>query len=455
MLSIYVCIFLGFSSILSRVSAQDGSEPDASLQPSTPEIDAAAVEPAVATPAGEPAPAPAPPPQERDLELAPSHPVAMPARAPAAASPRFGQRGIVISGHSKLALSGTRFLDHADSVSHSEFDLGFDVFFLSGLSIGFEAAIFRQDVPDLGPTDPGYLTLSTLAGPRVGFAIPLGPALSLFPKLTFAIHHTRTEQVRLGLRSVPTPFSTSSDGPLLGLYLPLLLHLTSDAYIGFGPSLYHDFSRARGDAESSRSTTQFAATLEVGGVLFGPAGDPREVIVDSASRFSQRGSLVLDGELDVGATFSSSGGEGVTANAVILMPGLDWFFSDRVSFGGTIGYFNQSNSQFTGDNRLVQLSSGVVIGPRFGFDAVLGPSFSVYSRIGLTSIVASAKTETRVAPLREQSTSRLYLQLSSQVLGHFKGHLFAGFGPVLAYDLGSRQEFTASFGMSSIFGAWL
>jgi hypothetical protein len=148
---------------------------------------------------------------------------------------------------------------------------------------------------------------------------------------------------------------------------------------------------------------------------------------------------------------------GVTENTIAIMPGLDWFFSDRVSFGGTIGYFNQSTSRLFGNQRALGRTSGVVFAPRFGFDAVLGPSFSVYSKVALVSVFGSSKAETRIGPASEESASRLYLQLSSHVLGHFKGHLYAGFGPTLAYDINNHgsQGPTVNFGLSSVFGVWL
>jgi hypothetical protein len=344
------------------------------------------------------------------------------------------------------------------------------VFLAHGFSLGLELDIERHqfdtnaasapsNAGDFGPTDT-VTSIITSGGLRLGFAIPLGRSLSLFPRLVVGMQHTalRREGVLSTLRGLTEEhISSTRDGPWLSLYLPLLWHIEPDFFLAFGPSLFHDFVSSQGPLAPGGPSTRLAGTFEVGGVLFGPKHkDEPCPNASTTNGFSKRGSVLISGAMQLSGAVEWRGGAGVTHDAIAILPGLDWFFSERVSFGAVVGYTNESESEFSENAKIVTRSHAFVVAPRFGFDAVLGRSISVYSQIGLGMYFTGSSTQTRTNGTSSSDFKRMNVQLTSYVLAHPVGHLFLGFGPSLAYDIArdGDGEFGATFAIDSIVGAW-
>lgn len=420
--------------------------------------------PAAAAPPSTP-----PPSQQLDLETAPRESADVAPQLPAAT--HFGARGLVLSANTRLALGSTRFSSSDRTAGDAEVAVGADVFLAHGFSLGLELDIERHQFDtntssgpssagEFGPTDT-VTSIVTRAGLRLGFAIPLGRSLSLFPRLVAGIQHTALR--RAG--ALPTPFtgftqstvSSTRDGPWLSLYIPLLWHIEPDFFLAFGPSLFHDFVSDQGPLAAGGPGTRLGGTFEVGGVLFGPKhSDEPSPNASTTNGFSKRGSVLISGAMQLSGAVEWRSGSGVTHDAIAILPALDWFFSERVSFGAVVGYTNESESEFSEDVKIVSRSHAFVVAPRFGFDAVLGRSFSVYSQIGLGMYFTGSSTQTRTTGTSSSDFKHMNVQLTSYVLAHPVGHLFLGCGPSLAYDIArdGDGEFGTTFAINSIVGAW-
>lgn len=411
---------------------------------------------------------PAAPPQ-LDLETAPRESADV--APPLPASTYFGARGLVLSADTRVALSSTRFSSGDRTAGDAEVAVGADVFLAHGFSLGLELDIARHqfDTDVLsGPSNPGgfgptdtVTSITTRGGLRLGFALPLDRSLSLFPRLVVGMQHTALR--RDGELSTPlagfasSQVSSTRDGPWLSLYIPLLWHIEPDFFLAFGPSLFHDFASSQGPLAPGGPSTRLAGTFEVGGVLFGPKHTD-EPCRDAAhaNGFSKRGSVLISGAMQLSGTVEWRSGAGVTHDAIAILPALDWFFSEHVSFGAVVGYTNESDSEFSDNAKIVTRSHAFVVAPRFGFDAVLGRGISVYSQLGLGMYFTGGSTQTRTTGTSSSDFKHMNVQLTSYVLAHPVGHLFLGFGPALAYDLAANGDgdFGMTFAINSIVGAW-
>ena len=145
---------------------------------------------------------------------------------------------------------------------------GLDFFVVEHLSIGISLLGTYETGTGIDSTTGGqvsYSVYSFSAAPRIGVDIPLNRYASWWPAASFGI----------GLDSHAESEGTSNNQKetyvWVSLYAPVLVHLAPHFYVGFGPSLSQDLSRAITYPQSPISmqnrSTSVGAGLTVGGVL--------------------------------------------------------------------------------------------------------------------------------------------------------------------------------------------
>jgi hypothetical protein len=101
--------------------------------------------------------------------------------------------------------------------------------------------------------------------PRVGLDLPLGGAVSFYPRayLGFGVE-TQDE------KSAGTENTNSQNYVWVALYAPVLVHPASHVFAGFGPSASYDLSRTftfPGGSSVSNKSTSVGASFLVGAWL--------------------------------------------------------------------------------------------------------------------------------------------------------------------------------------------
>jgi hypothetical protein len=121
-----------------------------------------------------------------------------------------------------------------------------DVFVVRGLSLGGK-------VTYSGVYGSGFAPVETVStGPRVGYNLSLGERFSLWPTASVAYSMSRES----GLRSD----AVSASG-----YVPVLAHLASHFFVGFGPTVTFATSVAPPTSGTSFREFLYGASFTVGG----------------------------------------------------------------------------------------------------------------------------------------------------------------------------------------------
>lgn len=191
---------------------------------------------------------------EPDAALATTDATAAPARV--VKGPRFGDAGRwVVTGETRASLSwSTPNGESRDGdVTSLAFAPGVDVFVASHLSLGGQ--VF------LGTTyDSGFRQSQLGGGARVGYEIPLGERFSLWPRLGIAVARLITNDDSSGSNSYATAATMS-------LGVPVLWHVASHGFLGFGPYVKQDVVRSYDGGTSGNVGTELGASFLVGGWL--------------------------------------------------------------------------------------------------------------------------------------------------------------------------------------------
>jgi hypothetical protein len=86
--------------------------------------------------------------------------------------------------------------------------------------------------------------------------------LSFYPRASISVGREAFD-----VRSAPQTNAASSAVVTLGLYAPLLVHVATHAFAGFGPYISHDAIRRTDDRPGDTLATRIGASLLVGGWL--------------------------------------------------------------------------------------------------------------------------------------------------------------------------------------------
>ena len=394
-------------------------------------------EPPPLPPAVEPRPAPVAPVATEEWPVAPTTMKRVP----------FGSPGqwIIHSG-STLNVSHSAFDNFGNSVTSVTVSPSIDYFAAKRFSIGADLDIGYQHG---GAADPTVFKSTRFgAGLRVGYAIPLGERLSLYPRLTFGFRETWVSRVETFSSPEQTDKSTAV---VATLFVPLLFHVAPRFFVGLGPGFSHSFE------DKSTDTTEVYGRFLVGMVLGGPE-QPDDL--EPSARFGDRGTWVFTGAEESEISHTETGG--ASSTAIALRPGVDTFVARNLSVGAFLDYLQTSNASTT--NR--QLAGG----PRIGYDLRLGKHVSIWPRADIAfARVTSERSQAPIPSLNvnapastDSHATAVSFGLDVPVLLHVATHAFLGLGPYLRRDLyrhydggtGGGDRFTR-YGVELLVGGWL
>jgi opacity protein-like surface antigen len=236
--------------------------------------------------------------------------------------------------------------------------------------------------------------------------------------------------------------------------------------LGFGPSIYHDFSRAQGGPDVGAEQTTFGAGLIVGGFW----GEPKpklpqlsEPATDSEPkpRFGDKYRVVLTGESNISWRSTSFTGVDSSLQSVTLGPGMDWFVADHFSLGAAFTYSNYQAIAFDPGGRRVRSDVSSLGGSlRVGFDVHFVEWLSLYLRLSF----GAGKVESHLTnglDTNAHTADVAWIGLSLPILVHATDHFFVGAGPAVSHDLARSDVATGyqnrdtTLGMGTLVGGWL
>jgi hypothetical protein len=396
--------------------------------------------------------------------------------------PRFGRRGqVVLTDANSAGISWTSY----DSSNASILSVGLSpaahYFVADHLSLGLSLSFSYRDSKGYGADGSLVDSTSTLAGggATLGYDVPLGGALSVWPRGEVGFEWTRVAQTLVSGASLSTAGSplgyptTTKLGPYVDLYVPLVLQAAPHFFLGAGPSLFHEFGNAQGGPNVGGQRTTFGGTFMIGGWLGGAGGDagpsagapaegdaaPRPV-----RRFGDQGVFSLGSDISVAASHTDYAGTSSSTTSATFSPGFDYFVSDHFSMGigVTASYGSASGTDPTTGGAVSSSRTGFGIAPRIGANVPIGASLSFYPRVSL-GYGYSKDTETSSAGQNSPSEEYGWFGLYAPLLVHAAPHFYVGFGPSattdishsFAYPGGSVSNKGTSFGAGLTVGGWL
>jgi hypothetical protein len=396
-----------------------------------------------------------------------------PAREPAA--PPFGARGeAVMTGASAIGVSSTQW-DNSQASSFSLiFAPGADYFVAHNLSIGVSLDLAYGDGKGYGADSSVVETRTTTVsgGPRVGYNVPLGNAWSFFPRLTVGFEYVQRQESLVSgntfsIPGSPLGYPSSTEfGPYVSLDLKLLVHPKPHFFVGFGPSIFHEFGHVQGGPDVGGERTTASAGVVVGGWFGGPAVEPLPADVEpqpppTTRRFGERGEVVLTSELSLSGSWTGYAGTSSSSTSFSFGPGLDYFAVSRFSIGfyawgsayGSTGIDAATGAQVT------YSSSGDGFAPRIGVDIPLGDLLSWYPQASI-GLGEEHWDETAGGGQNKHDEHWISAGLYAPLLVHAAPHVFAGFGPSASQDLmrtdqANYSNRSTNLGASLVVGGWI
>jgi hypothetical protein len=192
--------------------------------------------------------------------------------APDAATPRrrrFGEaRELVLSG--ELTAWAFRFTHDATGTGATDLAVApaLDYFFVPHLSFGVTLLARYVDESDVDVTTKIRTETERTAlggGPRVGYDVRLGENLSFYPRGAIVMGTGSYKLTGAAAQRTAIGDAWAS----VQVYAPLLVHVAPQAFVGFGPSLFHELghSYAADSRYVSDRLTTLGASLTVGGWL--------------------------------------------------------------------------------------------------------------------------------------------------------------------------------------------
>ena len=199
-------------------------------------------------------------PDEQDARDAPPPPY-----FPPLARAEFGEPGRwVFTGEVGGGVAATKRTG-GDASTAGSFEPGFDVFVGNRISVG-ASALFAQGHSVVTPPGGGPSTTTDVTSfggaARLGGDVRLSSLASFYPRASFAVSRQSYDE-----RSGSARNAASSTAFTLRLFVPLLLHITTHLFVGFGPTIDHDVLRSIDDRRGDNLATRVGAGLIVGGWL--------------------------------------------------------------------------------------------------------------------------------------------------------------------------------------------
>lgn len=178
--------------------------------------------------------------------------------------PRFGERKqFVVTGGFGASGGKTDYVGTEASATSFSFSPGFDYFVVPHLALGLTGGVTTSTSTTMTPQGRTQTTdhTSFSMGPRIAVDIPFSPWFSLYPRSSLTIGQDDFDAVRDTARN---KYSVSLVS--VSLYVPLLFHFASHAFVGFGPEVSHNLVAAQDFGPQNRAT-HVGASFTVGGWL--------------------------------------------------------------------------------------------------------------------------------------------------------------------------------------------
>lgn len=384
-----------------------------------------------------------------------------PARAQ---EPRFGGPGqwVLLGSSNGLHVFRETFSQSQAKYQDASVAVGVDHFVARHLSIGLDASAGYFDNQGYGvDTLEETKTTSISGGARFGYDVPLGKLFSWYPRVTLAILRTHSKTMAVAGGNGFDSSVSSSIGPAVNLYAPLLLHLAPHFFVGFGPRLHHNFGVQRGGPYDGTQFTRVSGELVVGGWWGGAEADsPAEVADLRDSSFGKRGQLVLGLATDAWVSHRMNSASRYSETAFGVAPSADYFVLDNFSIGIDAFISHSSGTARDPNDTPTDLSStDIGLGPRIGTNVPITKKCSVWPQVELGYGVRSVDQSSRDGT-NQHSSKRLWLRLSAPVLVNVTSHFLVGAGPYFFHELYSRDQYgldnkAESVGVSLFLGGWL
>ena len=212
------------------------------------------------------------------------------------APPRFGEQGqLAISNDVDLGFLAQSTSDGGGTTMTLSIAPAVDYFVLRGLSLGGQ--LFFTHTDDSGSD---ITTNVVAAGPRVGYALPLGDHFSFWPRVAVLVDDTTASA------SAASGGASTSGGIFafdVQVFAPLLWHPRPHFFLGLGPFFQTDSVSslsAGGTSVSWAKTTTYGVKLDLGGWVSPgepahdlPEDSPTTPALPPERRFGDRGVLAI------------------------------------------------------------------------------------------------------------------------------------------------------------------
>jgi hypothetical protein len=170
--------------------------------------------------------------------------------------------------------------------------------------------------------------------------------------------------------------------------------------------------------------------------------------------FGNPGQLVISDDLRAGLLYSSLSEGDASVTDLQLQPAVDYFVIPNLSVGGQLAIRYTTQDDGAGGS-LDTTSVGIL--PRVGYNIPLGPSASIWPRVALGYVHASASTGVAGAP--SVSGYSIVMEAFVPFLFHPVPHFFIGGGPILSTELAAKVEDadvpkTTNIGLVSTIGGY-
>ena len=174
---------------------------------------------------------------------------------------------------------------------------------------------------------------------RFGVNVPLGRLCSWYPRASVGLESDRTHTVPIEeFEGAPSPpaSSSSSVGPWIYVYAPLLVHPAPHFFVGVGPRITRNFGTVQGGPYDGSQTTYLTAEFSLGGWWGGsPETAPAPDVRPRLPRFGDKGEIVLTTATKASIAFSGYSPSTASTLSESLAPGFDVFVVDHVSLAWT------------------------------------------------------------------------------------------------------------------------
>jgi hypothetical protein len=406
---------------------------------------------------------------------------------PAPPPPRFGSRGTwVLSGDSSASVSSHSFDNSAAVFTSANFQPGFDWFASRNVSLGLVTHLAYSDNKGYGADGSLVDTQTTTLrfAPRLGVNLPLGEQFSLWPTAEFGFEWTHeTESVVSGssgsVSGNPLGYPSSSKfGPWGEVDVALLWHLRPHLFVGLTGGVFHDFADAQGGPNIGGQETSLSGGFVMGGWFGGrsprvdepqPESEPE---AHAEASFGQRGQVAISNELSLDGGWGEYAGSGSSYSGGGITVGADYFFVDRVSFGGAASGSYSSNSGIdpTTRSQVTSSSTGGSVLVRLGVDIPMGKLVSFWPRASLGTSSRTIHENESGGGATTEVDNPVFVGLYAPLLVHPSPHFFVGFGPSVSRDLShpvvvfdpnvattgpTQQNTSTTVGVGLVVGGWL